>query len=107
MKYSRPVWEMAEHVARGLGGNERWLPLIEIVQGVQRRFQEDVNEHTIRHQVIRHCVNRHPGHDSYPDKGKFWQERRVFVTDGNGNYRLYSEPRDLDVFKDALRQHGL
>ncbi len=107
-RYSKPVWEMGRDALRELGGNDVWVRLAEIVDRVQSNYAtENVNSSTIRCQIFCHCVNRHPTHDDFPDKGRMWQERRLFVTDGSGNYRLYSEPRDIAIYREALRQHGL
>jgi len=70
-KYSKDVWMMARDMLRELGGDKNWIQLGDIVNGVRNKCaSEDVNEGTIRCQVRMRCVNGHPGHDDFPDKGK-------------------------------------
>jgi len=65
---------------------------------------ENVNEETIRCQVFRHCVNCHPTHDEFPDRGKMWKQRQLFITDGKGNYRFYDEKKDKSIYMMAIEE---
>lgn len=89
-----------------LGGrNEKYVPLKDIVSKVRELWPtENVNEGTIRDQVFRHCINCHPTHDEFPDQGKMWKQRKLFVTDGRGNYRFYDEEMDRNIYMAALRE---
>jgi len=107
-KYSKPVWQMCKEAAAQLGGKYKWIPLLEIVKQVQKNYpEESVNKGTIRDQIFRHCVNCHPTHDHFPDRGKSWRERKVFVTDGKGNYRLFDEVKDKEIYEEELRRDGI
>jgi hypothetical protein len=89
-----------------LSGREKYVPLKDIVSAVRELWpRENVNEGTIRDQIFRHCINCHPTHDEFPDRGKMWRQRRLFITDGKGNYRFYDEKRDKHVYIMAIQQH--
>ena len=107
-RYSIPVWKMCVEALNALGGETSFIPLITIVNKVRELYtSENVNEGTIRHQVLCHCVNCHPGHDSYVEKGRYWREKKLFVSDGRGNYRFYSDQTDRDLYIRALEEDGL
>ena len=104
--YSIPVWKMAKQALTELGGDKKYVPLIDIVTRVRERwYSEDVNEGTIRHQARMRCVNGHPGHDSYPDRGKMWREQPTFVSDRHGGYRLFDPETDQAIYATALAEH--
>lgn len=104
-RYVIPVWKMCVKALEELGGRERYISLKDVVSKVHELWpRENVNEGTIRCQVFRHCVNCHPTHDDFPDHGKMWKQRRLFVTDGTGNYRFYDEERDRNTYMAALRE---
>jgi len=105
-RYVIPVWEMCVEVLEQLGGrNGKYVPLKDIVGRVRELWLgENVNEETIRCQVFRHCINCHPTHDEFPDRGKMWKQRKLFVTDGKGNYRFYDEKIDRNIYLAALRE---
>ena len=99
---------MARDTLLELGGDKNWIQLGEIVNGVRNRWaNENVNEGTIRCQVRMRCVNGHPGHDEFPDKGKMWREQPTFVSDKSGKYRLYNKDRDYAIYLTALKQDGI
>ena len=104
--YVVPVWKMCVKALEQLGGrNKKYVPLKDIVSKVRRLWPtENVNEGTIRDQVFRHCINCHPTHDEFPDGGKMWKQRALFVTDGNGNYRFYDEKKDRNIYLTALKE---
>jgi hypothetical protein len=105
-RYSIPVWRMAKKALIELGGEHRYVPLIDIVNRVRDRWQsENVNEGTIRLQVRTRCVNGHPGHDAFPDRGKMWREQPTFVSNKAGAYRLFDPEKDQDIYKAALVEH--
>lgn len=88
-----------------LGGHERYVPLKDAVRKVQELWpKENVNEGTIHDQVFRHCINCHPTHDDFPDRGKMWKQRKLFVTDGKGNYRFYDEKKDRSIYMMAIKE---
>ncbi|MEM3700675.1 MAG: hypothetical protein QXL57_07420 [Candidatus Bathyarchaeia archaeon] len=88
-----------------LGGRKKYVPLKDIVAKVHELWlTQNVNEETIRCQVFRHCINCHPTHDEFPDKGKMWRQRKLFVTDGKGNYRFYDEGKDRKIYVASLRE---
>jgi hypothetical protein len=106
-RYSIPVWRMAKKALIELGGEHRYVPLIDIVNRVRERWQsENVNESTIRLQVRGRCVNGHPGHDAFPDKGKMWREQPTFISNNAGAYRLFDPQKDQEIYKAALAEHG-
>lgn len=103
--YQSPVWRMAKQALEELGGSKQFVPLISIVRRVLENWPDQkINEHTIRLQVRRFCVNGHPGHDAFPDKGKGWRESPTFVSDGKGSYRLFDPEKDRKIFDLALAQ---
>ena len=61
----------------------------------------------MRCQVIMHCISRHPAHDSFPDKGRKWKQRKSFVTEGCGRYRFYDEDKDKEIYEKALEEDTL
>lgn len=105
-RYVIPVWEMCVKALEKLGErNEEYVPLKDIVSKVRELWlTENVNKGTIRDQVFRHCINCHPTHDEFPDRGKMWRQRKLFVTDGRGNYRFYDEKTDRNMYMVALRE---
>ena len=105
VRYCIPVWEMCSKALTDLQGNEKYVPLIDIVHKIHQMYpNENVNETTIRCQIISHCINRHPSHDKFPDKGKKWKKTRLFITDGNGRYRFYNEEKDREIFNKAVEE---
>jgi len=107
-KYSKDVWMMARDILLELGGDNNWIQLGDIVNGVRNRWaNEDVVAGTIRCQVRMRCVNGHPGHDEYPDKGKMWKEQPTFVSNKSGKYRLYNKERDYEIYIAALAEDGI
>jgi hypothetical protein len=106
VKYAIPVWQMCVRALDQLGGRDgQLIPLIEIVRKVRELWPiENVNEGTIRDQVFKHCINCHPTHDEFPDRGKMWKQRKLFVTDGQGNYRFYDQKIDAIVYMSAVKQ---
>ena len=54
-----------------------------------------------------HCISRHPAHDSFPDKGRKWKQRKSFVTEGCGRYRFYDEDKDKEIYEKALEEDTL
>ncbi len=106
-RYSIPVWQMAKQALQELGGENQYVPLIYIVNRVREKWKdEEVVPNTIRCQVRMRCVNGHPGHDDYPDKGKMWREQPTFVSNRNGGYRLYQPSKDQAIYEKALAEHG-
>jgi hypothetical protein len=106
-RYSIPVWRMARKALIELGGEHSYIPLIDIVNRVRDHWQsENVNEATIRLQVRGRCVNGHPGHNSFPDKGKMWREQPTFVSNNAGAYRLFDPEKDQEIYTAALAEHG-
>ena len=104
-RYVIYVWKMCIQALEKLGGRERYVPLKDIVSKVQEMWSaENVNEETIRCQVFRHCVNCHPTHDQFPDRGKMWKQRQLFITDGKGNYRFYDEKKDKSIYRMAIEE---
>jgi len=104
--YSIPVWKMVKQALTELGGDKEFVPLINIVTWVRERwYSEDVNEGTIRCQARMRCVNGHPGHDSYPDRGKMWREQPTFVSDRHGRYRIFNPETDQALYAAALAEH--
>lgn len=104
-RYTIPVWEMCIKALEQLGGRKGYVSLRDIVDKVRELwFEENVNEETICCQIYRHCVNCHPRHDQFPDKGKMWKQRRLFITDGKGNYRFYNEETDKEIYLKALQE---
>ena len=65
---------------------------------------ENVKENTIRCHVIMYCINRHPAHDDFPDKGKIWKRTKLFITDENGRYCFYNEERDRAIYDKAIEE---
>jgi hypothetical protein len=105
-RYSIPVWQMAKQALQELGGENQYVPLINIVNRVLEKWRdEEVVPNTIRCQVRMRCVNGHPGHDDYPDKGKMWREQPTFVSNRNGAYRLYNPNQDQVIYEKALAEH--
>ena len=105
LRYSIYVWQMCIQALEELGGHARYIPLIDIVQKVHELWpDENVNKGTIRDQTFRHCINCHPTHDEFPDKGKMWKRRKLFVTDGEGNYRFYDENKDKEMYHLAVME---
>ena len=99
---------MARDTLLKLGGDKNWIQLGEIVNGVRSKWaNEEVNEGTIRCQVRMRCVNGHPGHDDYPDKGKMWREQPTFIWNKSGKYRLYNKERDYAIYIAALAEDGI
>jgi len=106
-RYEIPVWKMCEKALEELDGREKLVSLKAVVNKVRELWpRERVNENTIRCQVLRHCVNCHPSHDEFPDKGKMWRRRKLFITDGQGNYRFYDEKTDHGTYTKALEEDG-
>ncbi len=105
-KHSLPVWKMDRDALEALGGDHNWIQLINVVNKVHERWP-DVNGSTIRCQMRMRCVNGHPGHDEYPDKGKMWREQPTFVSNHSGKYRLYNKERDYAIYLAALKEDGL
>ncbi len=106
--YSKPVWKLAKEALAKLGGDTNWIQLREIVKKVQEDHPDDhVNEHTIRCQVRGRCVNGHPSHDGFPDKGKMWREQPTFVSNKSGKYRIYNKKRDYAIYLASLAQDGI
>ena len=105
-KYSQPVWKMAKDALAELGGDQNWIQLCNIKRKIHERWP-DVNNNTISCQVRNRCVNGHPGHDEYPDKGKMWREQPTFVSNKSGKYRLYNKERDYVIYLEALKEDGL
>jgi hypothetical protein len=106
-RYSIPVWQMAKLALQGLGGDNQYVPLIDIVNRVREIWQdENVVHNTIRCQVRMRCVNGHPGHDEYPDVGKMWRKQPTFVSNRGGSYRLYQASKDQAIYEKALAEHG-
>lgn len=105
-KYSIFVWEMCIKALEQLSGrDEKYVSLKDIVSKVHELWsRENVNEGTIRDQVFRHCINCHPTHDEFPDRGKMWRRRKLFITDGKGNYRFYNEKTDRNIYAKALKE---
>lgn len=96
---------MCVKALENLGGHERYVPLKDIVKKVQELWsRENVNDGTIRDQVFRHCINCHPTHDEFPDQGKMWRQRKLFVTNGKGNYRFYDEKKDRSIYMMAIKE---
>ena len=107
VRYCIQVWEMCSKALTDLYGNEKYVPLIDIVHKIQQMYpNENVNEGTIRCQVVVHCINRHPAHDDFTDKGKIWKRTKLFITDGNGRYRFYNEEieKDREIFNKAIEE---
>ena len=52
------------------------------------------------------CVNGHPGHDSFPYKGKMWRKYPTFVSDRSGRYRLFDPENDQAIYEKASAEHG-
>jgi len=105
-KYSKDVWMMARDALTNLGGDKNWIQLIDIVNKVHENWP-GVNSSTIRCQVRMRCVNGHPSHDEYPDKGKMWREQPTFVCSKPGKYRLYNKERDSSIYLAALTEDGI
>jgi hypothetical protein len=104
-RYTIPVWEMCVKALEQLDGGKKYVSLKNIVDKVRELWlTENVNEETIRCQIFRHCVNCHPTHDQFPDGGKMWRRRKLFVTDGKGNYRFYDEKSDREIYLKALQE---
>lgn len=89
-----------------LGGRgEKNIPLKDNVSKILELWPtENVDEQTIRCQVFRHCINCHPTHDEFPDKGKMWKQRSLFITDRKGNYRFYNQKTDENVYISAVKE---
>jgi len=104
-RYEIPVWEMCEKALKELDGHQKFVFLKDIISKVHKLWpRERVNENTIRCQVLRHCINCHPSHDEFPDKGKMWRQRKLFISDGQGGYRFYNEKRDHGIYIKALEE---
>ena len=103
--HSQPVWKMAKDALKDLGGDQNWIQLINIVNKIHERWPS-VNGGTIRCQVRIRCVNGHPGHDEYPDKGKMWRTQPTFISNKSGKYRLYNKERDYIIYLAALKEDG-
>jgi len=104
-RYVINVWEMCIKALEQLGGHGRYVPLKDIVDKVQELWpRESVNEGTIRCQIFRHCINCHPTHDDFPDKGRMWKQRKLFITDGKGNYRFYDQKKDESIYMKAIEE---
>ena len=105
-KYSKDVWIMARDTLRELGGENNWVQLGDIVNKIHEKWP-GVNPHTIRCQVRIRCVNGHPSHDQFPDKGKMWREQPTFVSNNSGKYMLYNKDRDYQIYLTALAEDGI
>jgi hypothetical protein len=104
-RYEIPVWEMCAQALEILGGHENYVPLKSIINKIHELWpKEHVNDDTIRCQILRHCINCHPSHDDFPDKGKMWRQRKLFISDKQGNYRFYREKTDYNKYSEALKE---
>lgn len=98
---------MAKKALIELGGENNYIQLISIVNRVHDLWNsENVNVNTIRCQVRMRCVNGHPGHDDFPDKGMLWRTQPTFVSNNAGAYRIFSPEKDREIYNKALAEHG-
>ena len=86
-------------VARTLAAHQPTFTLAEVIAEIKRVHPGvPLNEGTVRCQVAMYCVNAHPAHDGYPDKGASWKRNPHFFKESRGAYRLFNPATDAAVY---------
>jgi len=104
-RYPKTLSVLVSEAAQGLSSQRSDYSAAEVIRWLQTQYPTvDFHKGAVRCHIVQHTVNAHPSHDGYPDHGRRWKERPVFVRMARGVYRAFDRKKDQAVYDLEVRR---